>query len=117
MGITIFNQINQLAAAKNSLDLGQGFPTWQPPDFLTKALSEPLPDHIHQYSRPIGEPDLVKAIGDHYQQFFDKKLDPMGEVLTTPSATCSLTAVFNTFLQPGDEVIFFEPYFPFYIPQ
>lgn len=68
----------------------------------------------HQYTRTAGHPKLVKELAGRYSKHMGREIDPMGEVAVTIGASQALYMALQTLIQPGDEVILFEPFFDLY---
>jgi N-succinyldiaminopimelate aminotransferase len=114
---TIFTQINQLAAAHGAVNLGQGAPDFPPPPFVMAALERALSTPHHQYAPGPGYPELQAAIATHAERFYGQTLqEPGRQVLLTTGATEGIFATMQGLLNPGDEVIVFEPFYDSYIP-
>jgi kynurenine aminotransferase len=96
--------------------MGQGFFGYNPPQFVLDAAKSVL-DRVdcNQYSPTKGRPRLKKAIADAYSPFWGRKLDPEKEVTITTGANEGMLSAFCGFLEQGDEVIVFEPFFDQYI--
>ena len=62
-----------------AMNLGQGFPDWETPEFLQKYMKEAMKLSEHQYGRVGGHPMLTQAIAKEYGPKFNRKLDPMKE--------------------------------------
>ena len=96
--------------------MGQGFFGYNPPQFVIDAAKESLNRvDCNQYSPTKGRPRLKKAIADAYTPFFGRKLDPETEVTITTGANEGMLSAFMAFIEPGDEVIVFEPFFDQYL--
>ncbi|RMZ88789.1 hypothetical protein DV736_g4000, partial [Chaetothyriales sp. CBS 134916] len=89
---------------------------YNPPQFVIDAAKGAL-DRVdcNQYSPTKGRPRLKKAIADAYSPFFGRKLDPETEVTITTGANEGMLSAFMGFIEPGDEVIVFEPFFDQYL--
>lgn len=96
--------------------MGQGFFGYNPPKFILDAAKEAL-NHVdcNQYSPTKGRPRLKKAIADAYSPFWGRKLNPDTEVTITTGANEGMLSAFMAFIEPGDEVIVFEPFFDQYV--
>jgi kynurenine aminotransferase len=96
--------------------LGQGFFGYNPPPFIIDAAKHAL-DQVdcNQYSPTKGRPRLKKAIADSYSPFWGRKLNPDTEVTITTGANEGMLSAFMGFIEEGDEVIIFEPFFDQYI--
>ncbi|MGY1807551.1 pyridoxal phosphate-dependent aminotransferase [Blastococcus sp. SYSU D00669] len=113
-GTTIFAEMSALAVATGSVNLGQGFPDYPgPPEVLDVARAAIGTAH-DQYPPGPGIPELRAAIADHVRRFGGLAYDPDGEVLVTAGATEALAAALIALLEPGDEVVLFEPMYDSY---
>jgi N-succinyldiaminopimelate aminotransferase len=115
MGTTIFAEMSALALETGSVNLGQGFPdTDGPPEVAQAAASAILEGRGNQYPPGPGIPELRQAIADHQRRFYGLGYDPAAEVLVTAGATEAIAAALLALVEPGDEVIAFEPYYDSY---
>ncbi len=115
LGTTIFAEMSELAAATGSINLGQGFPDTDGPAEIARAAADAvLSGRGNQYPPGAGIPDLRRAIADHQRRFYDLRVDPADEVLVTTGATEAIAAALLALIEPGDEVIAFEPYYDSY---
>ena len=113
-GTTVFAEMSALAVATGSINLGQGFPDYPgPPEVLDVARAAIGTAH-DQYPPGPGQPVLREAIAEHLQRFRGLTYDPAEEVLVTAGATEALTAALLALLDPGDEVVLFEPMYDSY---
>ncbi|RYO99730.1 hypothetical protein DL763_001338 [Monosporascus cannonballus] len=115
----VWSIINEAAAASPKqpiVNMGQGFFGYNPPPFIISAAKDALNRvECNQYSPTKGRPRLKKAIADAYTPFWSHKLDPDTEVTITTGANEGMLSAFMAFIEPGDEVIIFEPFFDQYI--
>ncbi|HTS97093.1 MAG TPA: pyridoxal phosphate-dependent aminotransferase [Streptosporangiaceae bacterium] len=115
MGSTIFAEMSALAVATGSVNLGQGFPdTDGPREVAEAAAAAILGGRGNQYPPGPGIPELRQAVADHQQRFYGLGFDPETEVLVTAGATEAIAAALLALVEPGDEVIAFEPYYDSY---
>jgi N-succinyldiaminopimelate aminotransferase len=115
MGSTIFAEMSALAVATGSVNLGQGFPdTDGPAEIAEAAAAAILAGRGNQYPPGPGIPELRQAIAGHQQRFYGLAFDPDTEVLVTTGATEAIAAALLALVEPGDEVIAFEPYYDSY---
>ncbi|MFJ1795032.1 pyridoxal phosphate-dependent aminotransferase [Kitasatospora griseola] len=115
MGTTIFAEMSALATATGSINLGQGFPDTDGPEEVREAAVRALREgHGNQYPPGPGVPELREAIAEHQQRFYGLTYDPDREVLVTAGATEAIAAALLALLEPGDEVIAFEPFYDSY---
>ncbi|KAL2823945.1 pyridoxal phosphate-dependent transferase [Aspergillus cavernicola] len=115
----VWSIVNEAAAAspvQPIVNMGQGFFGYNPPKFALDAAKAAL-DRVdcNQYSPTKGRPRLKKAIADAYSPFFGRQLNPDTEVTITTGANEGMLSAFMGFIEPGDEVIIFEPFFDQYI--
>jgi len=115
MGTTIFAEMSALAVATGSINLGQGFPDTDGPREIAQAAADAvLAGRGNQYPPGPGIPELRQAIAGHQKRFYGLAVDPDTEVLVTAGATEAIAAAMLALLEPGDEVIAFEPYYDSY---
>jgi N-succinyldiaminopimelate aminotransferase len=115
LGTTIFAEMSALATATGSINLGQGFPDTDGPAEIAKAAADAvLSGRGNQYPPGPGIPELRTAIAEHQQRFYGLGYDPDTEVLVTAGATEAIAAALLALLEPGDEVIAFEPFYDSY---
>ena len=107
--------INEAAAASPRqpiVNMGQGFFGYNPPEFILDAARDALSRvECNQYSPTRGRPRLKKAIADAYSPLWGRQLDPETEVTITTGANEGMLSAFMGFVEEGDEVIIFEPFF------
>ena len=115
MGTTIFAEMSALAVETGSVNLGQGFPDTDGPAEIAQAAADAvLAGRGNQYPPGPGVPELRQAIAAHQKRFYGIEVDPDAEVLVTAGATEAVAAAMLALLEPGDEVIAFEPYYDSY---
>jgi len=115
MGTTIFAEMSALAVATGSINLGQGFPDTDGPREIAQAAADAvLAGRGNQYPPGPGIPELRQAIAEHQKRFYGLAVDADTEVLVTAGATEAIAAAMLALLEPGDEVIAFEPYYDSY---
>jgi N-succinyldiaminopimelate aminotransferase len=114
-GTTIFAEMSALAVATGSINLGQGFPDTDGPEEIREAAVRALRDgRGNQYPPGPGVPELRTAIAAHQERRYGLSYNPDTEVLVTAGATEAIAAALLALLEPGDEVIAFEPYYDSY---
>ncbi len=114
-GTTVFAEMSALAVRTGAINLGQGFPDTDGPESVREAAVRALRDgRGNQYPPGPGVPELRAAIAEHQRRFHGLTFDPDTEVLVTAGATEAIAATLLALLEPGDEVIAFEPYYDSY---
>ena len=113
-GTTIFAEMTSLAAATNSINLGQGFPDSDGPREVLDAAIAAIDGGMNQYPPGIGVPSLRHAIVAHQQRVSGLTYDADTEVLVTAGATEALAGALLGLLDTGDEVVMFEPMYDSY---
>jgi len=113
---TIFEEMSGLARAHGAINLGQGFPDDPGPEALRRKAAEAVLDGYNQYPPMAGLPELRAAVAGHYRRTQGLEFDPMSEVVITSGATEALAATFLALIEPGDEVIVFQPLYDAYLP-
>ena len=116
LGTTIFETMSRLAAEGAAVNLGQGYPEGLEPAALLDHLAAIARDGPHQYPSMMGTPPLRQAIARHESRFWGIDVDPMTQVMVTSGATEALTAAILALIEPGDEVVVFEPLYDSYLP-
>jgi N-succinyldiaminopimelate aminotransferase len=115
MGSTIFAEMSALAVATGSVNLGQGFPdTDGPREIAEAAAAAILAGRGNQYPPGPGIPELRQSVAEHQRRFYGLEFDPDSEVLVTAGATEAVAAALLALVEPGDEVVAFEPYYDSY---
>ncbi|KKA30418.1 hypothetical protein TD95_004588 [Thielaviopsis punctulata] len=118
-GQDVWSIINEAAAASPHqpiVNMGQGFFGYNPPQFILEAAQQALTRvDCNQYSPTKGRPRLKKALADTYSPLWGRQLDPDTEVTITTGANEGMLSAFMAFIEDGDEVIVFEPFFDQYI--
>ena len=115
-GTTVFEVFSRLAAEHGAINLGQGFPDdTGPPDVVAEA-ARALKEESNQYPSMMGLPSLRQALARHARRFYGLDVDWEREVMVTSGATEALTACLLGLIEPGDEVVLFEPLYDSYLP-
>ena len=115
LGTTIFAEMSARAVATGSINLGQGFPDTDGPREIAQAAADAImTGRGNQYPPGPGVPELRDAIVAHQRRFYGLGYDQASEVLVTAGATEAVAATMIALVEPGDEVIAFEPYYDSY---
>ncbi|HEX2130490.1 MAG TPA: pyridoxal phosphate-dependent aminotransferase [Actinophytocola sp.] len=110
---TIFAEMTALATRTGAVNLGQGFPDTDGPPSMLAAAQRAIADGVNQYPPGPGRPELRAAIAAQRQRY-GTSFDPDTEVLVTVGATEAVAASMLALVEPGDEVVLFEPYYDSY---
>lgn len=111
--------MNQVAASVNAVNLGQGYMSFPPKDFIKRAAQEAFAEKTHnQYAPPRGRPALLQAVGAYMSGRLGRPLDSLSEISIHAGANEALLSAFTAFLEQGkhQEVIVLEPAFDQYSP-
>lgn len=114
--VTIFETMSQLARDNDAINLGQGFPDDPGPEDIRRAAAEAVLDGYNQYPPMMGVPELRQAIAAHYRHWHGLTVDPATEVMVTSGGTEALTSAILAMVEPGDEVVVFQPVYDSYLP-
>jgi methionine aminotransferase len=116
VGVSIFAVQTRLANEHKAINLSQGFPDFDCDPALVEAVSTAMRDGHNQYAPMPGVLALREAIAAKVEQIYGPRFDPASEIVVTSGATAGLFATLTTFVQPGDEVVLFEPCYDSYVP-
>lgn len=115
-GTTIFTVMSKLALDEGAINLAQGFPDFDGPAALRERVSWHM-DHGHnQYAPLAGVPELRQQIARKVADLYGCNVNPDTEITVTPGATEALFCAITAVVQPGDEVIVFDPAYDTYDP-
>ncbi|MEJ7913174.1 MAG: methionine aminotransferase [Chitinophagaceae bacterium] len=115
-GDTIFTIMSALAAEHSAINLGQGFPDFGMSEELISLVSAAMKGGNNQYTHMNGYPPLRETIAEKVDYLYGASISAETEITITPGGTYALYTALTAILQPGDEVILFEPAFDCYIP-
>jgi N-succinyldiaminopimelate aminotransferase len=113
---TIFEVMSALARETGAVNLGQGFPDDPGPEDVRRKAAEAVVAGWNQYPPMMGLPELRGAIAAHYGHWQGLALDPDREIMVTSGATEALAGALLALIEPGDEVVLFEPMYDAYLP-
>ena len=116
MPTTVFEEMSGLARELGAINLGQGFPDAPGPEAIRAKAADLVLNGYNQYPPMAGLPELRQAVAAHYQRTQGLDLDWKSEVTVTSGATEALAATFLALVEPGDEVIVFQPVYDAYLP-
>ncbi|HEX8698021.1 MAG TPA: aminotransferase class I/II-fold pyridoxal phosphate-dependent enzyme [Myxococcaceae bacterium] len=113
-GTTVFSEFSALAQKHGAVNLGQGFPDFDGPDEVKEAARRAIQDGVNQYAMGMGSKELRLAIAEHSARFYGQTVNPDTMVTVTSGATEAILDVILGLVDPGDEVIAFEPFYDSY---
>ncbi|KFG68069.1 aminotransferase [Microvirga sp. BSC39] len=113
---TVFEVMSSLARETGAINLGQGFPDDPGPEDVRRAAADAVLNGYNQYPSMMGIPELRSAIATHYKHWQGIDLDANTEVMVTSGATEALAGAILGIVEPGDEVVLFEPMYDAYLP-
>jgi aspartate/methionine/tyrosine aminotransferase len=113
---TVFEVMSSLARETGAINLGQGFPDDPGPEDVRRAAADAVLNGYNQYPSMMGIPELRSAIAAHYRHWQGVDLDAATEVMVTSGATEALAGAILGIVEPGDEVVLFEPMYDAYLP-
>lgn len=116
VGTTIFSVMSQLAMEHKAVNLGQGFPDFEPPQALRDAVTRAMAEGKNQYAAGIGIPKLREQIAAKTERLYGHRVSPDTEVTVTSGATEALFSAIAAVVRAGDEVIVFDPCYDSYEP-
>lgn len=116
VGETIFTVMSSLAVKYQAINLGQGFPDFLMDEELINLVNKAMLDGHNQYVHMNGLPSFLESIAEKANNLYKTAINPDTEITVTPGATYGIYTALTAFLQPGDEVIYFEPAYDSYLP-
>ena len=112
---TVFETMSRLAREHDAINLGQGFPDDPGPLDIREKAAEAVVRGWNQYPPMMGLPELRAAVADHYGRFQDLAVAPE-DVMITSGATEAIAGALLALIEPGDEVVLFQPMYDAYLP-
>jgi len=113
---TIFSYITNLANEYRAINLGQGFPDFDGPEFIKTAAIQAIKEEgKNQYCPSIGIQELRTTIAEKYKKFYKAQFDPNSEITVYSGATEAIFSTLYALLNPEDEVILLEPFYDQYL--
>jgi methionine aminotransferase len=116
VGVSIFSVMTRLANEHKAINLSQGFPDFDCDPALVDAVARAMREGHNQYAPMPGVLALREGIAAKVEQCYGARYDAATEVVITSGATAGLYATLTAFVQPGDEVVLFEPCYDSYVP-
>jgi methionine aminotransferase len=116
VGVSIFAVMTRLANEHGAINLSQGFPDFDCEPALVDAVTAAMRAGHNQYAPMPGVLALREAIASKVKVCYGPTYDPQTEIQIVSGATAGLYAALTAFVQPGDEVVLFEPCYDSYVP-
>ncbi len=113
---SVIREMTRVAQQYGAINLAQGFPDFAMPEAMKDAACAAIHGDVNQYAITWGAPALRLAIAEKYHRLYDMTVNPDKEITVTCGATEAMAAVFLALIDPGDEVIVFEPFYENYGP-
>jgi len=113
-GESVFARMSRLAVQHGAVNLGQGFPNFDGPDFVKDAAIQAIRAGFGQYARSSGLPETNAAIAARWRRDCGVEVDPDAEVTVTAGCTEAIAAAMLGLIDSGDEVVLVEPFYDSY---
>jgi aminotransferase len=113
---SVIREMTRVAHQYGAINLAQGFPDFPMPAPMKEAACAAIHGDVNQYAITWGSAGLRQAIAEKYRRWYDFPVDTETEITVTCGATEAMASVFLALVDPGDEVIVFEPFYENYGP-
>src|SRR5216110_2140988 len=113
---SVIRGMTRLASEHGAINLAQGFPNFPAPDVLKEAAARAIRDDVNQYAITWGAKRLRDALARKYADWYGMTVNPETEITVTCGATEAMASALLAIVDPGDEVIVFEPFYENYGP-
>lgn len=113
---SVIRGMTRIANEHGAINLAQGFPNFAAPEIIKEAAVKAIREDINQYAITWGAKRLRDALAEKYRTWYGMEVDPETEITVTCGATEAMASVMLSIVDPGDEVIVFEPYYENYGP-
>ena len=118
---TVWQEFSPLSVEYGSVNLGQGFPDWNPPGFVIEAMQRSTNPkfgrNANQYARSYAHMPLAEVLAEDYSKRWNIDIDPASQISTASGVTNILYCALQGLVNPGDEVLLLEPAFDIYASQ
>ena len=112
---SIFGVISKLAREHNAVNLGQGFPDFDGPEWMKDIAYKKMQEGHNQYAPFPGTVHLREEVSNYYKKFYQLNYNPESQITITVGATEAIYLVINALINPGDEVVVLEPFYDSYV--
>lgn len=113
---SVIREMTRICDAAGGYNLSQGFPDFESPAAIKQAAIEAINQELNQYPVTFGEPELREAVSIKARNYNGIVCDPESEITVTCGSTEAMIATLKALINPGDEIIVFEPYYENYGP-
>jgi aminotransferase len=113
---SVIREMTRVVTQLGGVNLAQGMPNFPPPRELLEAAHAAIDGDFHQYAITWGTPSLRRAIADKCRKFYGMEVDPERHVTVCCGSTETMLSTLLAVLNPGDEVVIFEPFYENYGP-
>ncbi|MGH9864860.1 MAG: pyridoxal phosphate-dependent aminotransferase [Candidatus Acidiferrales bacterium] len=113
---SVIREMTRLALAHNAVNLSQGFPDFAAPEEIKAAARDAITRDINQYAITWGAKSLRNAIAEKFQRTQGLAIDPEREITVCCGSTEAMMSAMMAIINPGDEVVVFEPFYENYGP-
>ena len=113
---SVIREMTRLAVRYKAVNLAQGFPDFPAPEAIKEAARDAIARDVNQYAITWGAPSLRQAIARKFERDYGVKVDPETQVCVTCGSTEAMIASMLAVVNPGDEVVVFEPFYENYGP-
>src|SRR2546423_2597487 len=113
---SVIREMTRLALKHRAVNLSQGFPDFAAPEEIKEAARKAIADDINQYAITWGAKPLRDAIVEKFERTQGVKYDPEREITICCGSTEAMMSTMMAIIDPGDEVVIFEPFYENYGP-
>jgi aminotransferase len=113
---SVIREMTRVNAEYGGVNLAQGFPNFPPPKELVDAAHRAIDGDFHQYAITWGARNLREAIAAKFERFYGQRVDPETQVTVCCGSTEAMLSTLLAILDPGDEIVIFEPFYENYGP-
>ncbi len=113
---SVIRSMTRLANQYDAINLAQGFPNFSAPEVIKEAAVKAIRDDINQYAITWGSKRLRNALASKYLDWYGMDVDPEAHITVTCGGTEAMASVMLSIVDPGDEVVIFEPFYENYGP-
>lgn len=113
---SVIREMTREAMKHGAVNLSQGFPDFPAPDDVKRAAAEAIADDVNQYAITWGAKDFRDAIAEKTKWYLGLDVDPEAEITVTCGSTEGMIAAMMATVDPGEEVVVFEPFYENYAP-